>query len=102
MLREIGTIRERLTALRALIGLRLAHVRLRVQLQLRLGPEDLEKRSKIDPTVHKLQSFRRFFSQNENNARGVSQGSIPGLLFLRGITNDFDTVVKSVVFISFT
>lgn len=42
VLREIGTIRERLAALRTLVGFRLAHVRLRVQLQLRLGPEDLE------------------------------------------------------------
>lgn len=42
VLGQVGTVREGLAALGALVGLRLAHVRLRVQLQLRLRPEDLQ------------------------------------------------------------
>lgn len=47
VLGQVGTVRERLAALGALVGLRLAHVRLRVQLKLRLRAENLGKRANI-------------------------------------------------------
>lgn len=41
VLGEIGAIRERLATLRALVGFRLSHMGLRVQLQLGLGAKHL-------------------------------------------------------------
>jgi len=43
VLRQVRGVRERLRALRALVRLRLAHVDLRVELQVRLATEYLQK-----------------------------------------------------------
>lgn len=46
VLRQVRAVRERLAALRTLVRLHLTHVQLRVQLQLRLGPKDLQQQTK--------------------------------------------------------
>lgn len=46
VLRQVGAVGERLAALRTLVRLHLAHVQLRVQLELRLGPKDLQQQTK--------------------------------------------------------
>lgn len=43
VLRQVAGVGERLGALGALVGFRLAHMYLGVQLQVRLGREDLKK-----------------------------------------------------------
>lgn len=45
VLGEIGAIRERLATLRALVGFRLSHMGLRVQLQLGLGAKHLKTKN---------------------------------------------------------
>lgn len=46
VLRQIGTVRERFTALGTFVGFRFTHMRLRVQLQFRLRAENLQKENK--------------------------------------------------------
>lgn len=45
VLRQVGAVGESLAALRTLVRLDLAHVQLGVQLELRLGPKDLQQQT---------------------------------------------------------
>jgi hypothetical protein len=61
VLRQVGAVGERFGALRALVGLGLAHVQLRVQLQLGFGSEHLEQTNDL---IRTMQFDKNVFGQD--------------------------------------